>query len=348
MSTSNVFFKGCFSELTEEQKDAVEDINNLHSPSPPVEGEVVDRSCGRETNDCGISLEELIDTYEFYEFQKGVYKSWGGVHFPWEIKESTANLNLAETIDKWSVSKYREVVAYFTGDRVLYIEDDGYIISLYEANEDILALSPPLDRTKWTKICSVEVSEPAQLPTVDELVERYDPYFLKLYLEDWGEASSSWNKDLSSPSDDSWNNYKEKREYYYVPGDFVILESECSDAFCLWINIKEIPTSDYYTNAHAEFPYFDPVKDENGIEHLYWDKLYCVNSGKNKCLGPQRKRDLPNYQLVEIGSQGHYVEQPIPFYDLEGNKLCNNYETLNDAATLRPRTILTDDEISNL
>ena len=132
MSTSNVFFKGCFSELTEEQKDAVEDINNLHSPSPPVEGEVVDRSCGRETNDCGISLEELINTYEFYEFQKGVYKSWGGVYFPWEIKESTANLNFSETIDKWSISRYREVVAYFTGDRVLYIEDDGYIISLYE------------------------------------------------------------------------------------------------------------------------------------------------------------------------------------------------------------------------
>ena len=307
-----------------------------------------DNPCKNE-NSCGISLRELIDTYEFYEFQKGIYSSWGGIDFPWQITPSTFNLNYAETNDKWSISLYRETIAYFVGDRVLYIEDDGYLISLYEATEDIPALSPPLDRNKWDKLCSIRVSEPVQLPTVQELKERYRPYALDLYLENWGEAESNWNEDLVVPDSDHWETYKIKKDYYYKPGDFVLIESECSDAFCLWINIKPIPTGEYYANAHAHFPYDEPVADENGVEHLYWDKLYCVNSGYNKCLGPQSATGLPNYQFVQIGSEGHYVEQPIPYYNLKGNTLCcDNHEDLNAAAKIQTRKVLTQEEIDNL
>jgi len=273
--------------LNEDQVESLKAVNINTDPVSPTD------SC-KDKNSCGISLQELLDTYEFYEFQKGVYKSWGGIDFPWKITPSTFNLNYAETNDKWSISLYRETIAYFVGDRVLYIEDDGYLISLYEATEDIPALSPPLDRTKWDKVCSIRVSEPAQLPTIEELKERYRPYVLDLYLENWGEAESNWNEDLIVPDSDHWETYRIKKDYYYKPGDFVLIESECSDAFCLWINIKPIPTGEYYARAHAKFPYDEPVADENGVKYLYWDKLYCVNSGYNKCLGPQSATGLPN------------------------------------------------------
>ncbi len=68
----------------------------------------------------------------------------------------------------------------------------------------------------------------------------------------------------------------------------------------------------------------------------------------NKCLEPQRERDLPNYQLVELGSLGHYVEQPIPFFDLQGNKLCNDFELLNDVVEEAAPKTLTQEEIDAL
>ena len=82
----------------------------------------------------------------------------------------------------------------------------------------------------------------------------------------------------------------------------------------------------------------------------YFQRLYCLQTGRNKCLEPQRKRDLPNYQLVEIGSLGHYVEQPIPYYDLEGNYICekDNIEILNERAEINEPKVLTQAEIDRL
>lgn len=336
MSTSNLFFKGCFSELTEEQKAAVEAVN--------AEGDLIDESCARETNSCGKTISQLFNEYELYDFQRGVlYKSWGDVEFPWQITETTNNLNYSETREQWSVATYIGITSYYIGDRVLYIEDDGYVLSLYEANENIPAPAGPLDRTKWTKICSVESSEPVGLPSIKELIDTYEFYYLKEYLEDWGEAESTWNTDLQPRDSDEWDDYKIRRDFFYKMGDFVLIESQCSDAFCLWINIRDIPVTD---ENLVKFAKFSPVVD--GVR--YWEKIYCVNSGQNKCLGPQSDRNLENYQFVQIGSEGHYVEQPIPNYKLKGKYLCDtdNFETLGEAAQIRTRAVLTQEEIDNL
>ena len=521
MSTSNLFFKGCFSDLTEEQLQAIEDIG--------AEGNLIDESCARETNTCGMDLSELLDTYELYDFQRGVlFTKWGDLEFPWEINPSTSNLNYEKSDKEWDSIKYIGRTSYRTGDRVLYIEDDGYIISVYEANQDIEAPAGPLDRTKWDKFCSIEFSEPVQLPTIQELIDNYNFYLLKEFFENWGEASEEWkiaetyefsivdtssgNKyvvngtqqdtinlmrgrryifkgssitshpirlsldsendfqynigysvgannthtfevpanapdtlyyyclnhagmggsisisDFQGRNTDEWGDYKIRRDFFYKVGEFVLVESQCSDAFCLWINVRNLPVSDNNLVTFSKFaPYYDfqgtwtstgtnvirvnqpkhPYKvddvikvvvaggatevpapeqgyftdfkeytidsviDENNFTYTingaitasstprpinivqfgpFWEKIYCVNSGQNKCLGPQSDRNLDNYQFIEIGSKGHYVEQPIPYYKLDGNYICekDNYETLGEIAELRPRKVLTQEEINIL
>ena len=363
--------------------------------------------------------------YELYDYQRGVlFKSWGDIEFPWKIGETTPNLNYSETKDEWDTATYVGNNAYYEGDRVLYIEDDGYEMSIYQANEDIPAPAGPLDRTKWTKVCSIQLPEPVKLPSIEELIATYEFYHLKEYLEDWGEAESTWNQDLTPRDSDEWDDYKIRRDFFYKVGDFALVEAECSDAFCLWINIRDMPVTDENLTIFSKFsPYYDfkgawtstdantirvnqfkhPYKvndvikvivvndvpafetndatsikeytinsiiDENNFTYTttgavpisstpktinivqvqFWEKIYCVNSGQNKCLGPQSKRNLENYQFVQIGSEGHYVEQPIPNYKLKGNYLCDkdNFVDLNEAAELRPRAILTQDEINSL
>lgn len=286
----------------------------------------------------------VTQPYELYDYQKGVlFKSWGDIEFPWKIRETTPNLNYSETSDKWDTATYVGINAYYEGDRVLYIEDDGYEMAIYQANEDIPAPTGPLDRTKWTKVCSIQLPEPAKLPSIEELIATYEFYHLKEYLEDWGEAESTWNQDLTPRDSDEWDDYKIRRDFFYKVGDFALVEAECSDAFCLWINIRNIPVTD---ENLIKFAKFSSIVD--GIR--YWEKIYCVNSGQNKCLGPQSDRNLDNYQFVQIGSKGHYVEQPIPNYKLKGKYICDkdNFETLGEAAQIRTQRVLTQDEINSL
>ena len=349
MSTSNLFFKGCTSSdlnLDEEQKLKWDEMNAklIADGEQPVSLSLVDESCARETNTCGMDLRQLLDTYELYDFQRGVFfRKWGDVIFPWELSPTTTNLDYDASRKEWSNVNYVGLTSYYAGDKVLYIEDDGYAISVYEANQNIPAPAGPLDRTKWDKFCSIEFSHPVELPTIEELIATYEFYFLKEFLEDWGEASEEWNIDLQGRSSDEWDEYKIRREFFYKVGEFVLVEGECGDAFCLWINIKDIAVTDQNI---IDFAMFSPVV--NG--ERYWEKIYCVDSGRNKCLGPQSDRNLDNYQFVEIGSKGHYVEQPIPHYKLKGNYLCDkdNHETLEEAAALQPSRVLTQNEIDYL
>ena len=463
MSTSNLFFKGCFSELTEEQKAAVEAIS--------AEGDLKDKSCSREVNTCGMTLQQLLDTYEFYNDQKGLYRSWGDIYFPWEIKTSTTNLDYVNTNDKWSVSVYKELISYAIGDRVLYIENDGYLVSLYEAIENISSITGPFDRSKWSKVCSIEVSEPFGLPTIPELLERYNYYTISLFFEEWEEFSSEWERGLfqeskeacdiadgvrkiqdsyysyvsgkdkdcwqkipkedldclADNSTDIWEDARIRKEYFYREGDYAIVDSNCKDTICLYLNVRSLPAdkenfdifktfSLYYdfkgtwssngtvitvnqpghpykqfdtikvavlnTTTHQpasdidhstifleyivnsvidgdNFTYIVPVSLDNieSFNHTinikqfgpFWEKIYCVGTGQNKCLELQSKKGLPNYQFVEIGSEGHFVEQPIPYYNLEGTSICRQDNlSLDEKANQLPRRVLTQEEIFNL
>lgn len=463
----------------------------------------------KDKNTCGISIDELFDKYPIYNTQKGLYKSWGDIEFPWQLEEArnpsgvTCNLNDVETDDKWQIAKYKALYAYFPkigsgglssppdatclterpADRVIRIEDDGYRVSLYEAIDLVPALSGPFDRTKWKKICHIITSIPAGLPTPEEIKERYDPFELDFFLEDWAEYAANWSENFYQQnfddcrsnnslladvekcmkkkdgpfgeSSDEWKNARIRKEFFYRVGDYAWVEGECKDTVCLYICVQDIPATELFFNKLKQFKprikpsseitnytvavkgvtegnrYFidgsqqptlnliegqtyrfrqDDSSNANhqirlsatpngthggGVEFtqgvtkvgtagslgayteikvppnapplyyycvnhslmggtantlgpVFWERVYCVNTGMNKCLEPQRNRDLPNYQLVELGSKGHYVEQPLPYYDLKGNTLCNDFELLNEFVEQEAPRVLTQEEIDAL
>ncbi len=463
----------------------------------------------KDKNTCGISIDELFETYQIYNTQKGLYKSWGDIEFVWQLEEArdpsgvTCNLNTTETDDKWQIAQYKALYAYFPkieagglaspadatclterpADRVLRIEDDGYKVSLYEAQELVTSLAGPFDKTKWKKICHVITSVPAGLPTPEEIKERYEPYELDFFLKEWEEYNATWDEDFYQQSfdqcrntnsvladiekcmkekngpygqsNDQWEQARIRKDFFYKVGDYVWIEGECKDTICLYICIEDIPatrlifdelkqfktglrpSSDAINyavtvqNVSAGNRYFidgsqqptlnltegqtyrfnqdnssntnHPVRfsttpngthgggieftqgvtkvgtagsigayteitipvgtptlyyycanhslmggTSNTIGLTFWQRVYCVNTGMNKCLEPQRERDLPNYQLIELGSLGHYVEQPLPFFDLKGKKLCNDFEILNDVVEVTEPKVLTQEEIDAL
>lgn len=390
MSLSNLYFRGCFEQPSDEQKLAVDGAGS--------EGDVVDRSCARESvNTCGISIKTLFDTYPIYDPQKGLYKSWGDIEFPWEISSLTPNLLISSTDDKWSIASYRALVAYKEGTKVLVIENDGYRVSLYEANEDIAAISKAFDSSKWTKICHVETTEPAGIPTIAELKARYKPYKLEPFDKTWSSYSDNWSEpnfkdeyaaclesqgentdsleqclnagtSLSQITDDIWyssdfqetlktcidNNLKIsdledcmllkssdrwhesriKRQFFYRQGDIVLVEGECGDALCVYIATQDIPVTKETLVSQSSF---DPKSS-------LWQRIYCVPTGRNKCLEYQRKKEPElGYDVVEIGSEGHFVEMPVPY------RLRPTTASLDERAEIQtPPRILTQAEINAL
>ena len=351
MSLSNLYFRGCFEQPSQEQIDAIEAI-----PGGNVESAVVDRSCAREDlNTCGISIQKLFDTYPIYSTQKGLYRTWGEIEFPWEISSLTPDLFFELTDDKWSVGTYRRITAYAEGVRVLLIEDDGYEVGLYEANQDIVSISGPFDYSKWDKICGVKTTIQVGLPTIEELRERYAPYALEYFYDEWEEVDSTWSegtyelalqtcqaqggtlgdfeKCMRDSGSDVWKDARVRREFFYKRGDIILVEGECEDVICIWIAIQDMPATEVVYNEYVKFK-----------PGPYWQKIYCVNSDRNKCLEYQRQKEPAlGYDVVQIGSLGHYVEVPVP-YRLKPTTL-----DLNDRVQPRSApTVLTQEQIDAL
>ena len=333
MSLPNLFFTGCFEPLTPAQQVAVENVIGG--------GEVVDKSCHRlDLNTCGMDVSELINTYEFFSNEKGLYKTWGGIKFPWEISPSTPGLDASNTDDRWSAGIYKSSISYPTGSKILHIEDDGYVLGVYEANKNTTSTS--FDPDDWDKICEVRSSTPVGVQSLETLKSLYKQYSLDQYKTSWGESDSSWDlalselsaelcsTDFSSVKDfencigksnsDRWKSYRIKKDYFYRAEDIVLVEGECGDSFCLWLATQDMPATD---EVYAEYKNF-----KSGI---YWSKIYCVNSGYNKCLEYKRiKEPELAYDVVQIGSMGHYVEAPRP-YSIGYDK-----PLLNSSAEIKP------------
>jgi hypothetical protein len=347
----------------------------------------------KNKNSCGKSVEELLNLYSIYSPQRGLYKSWGDVIFPWDIDYAVrSNVNYSGTDDRWKVAKYAAIYAYFKDDQVLYIEDDGYKLCLYKANQNILAIAGPLDKTKWDQVCCVELSEPFGLPTLEELEEVCDHFELNYFLDEWEEYKENWSENLfetalsscntdglstdeflkrlegarqdicgvvgdsdekvcmSEKGSDRWKEARVAKTNFYIKGDCVLAKGDCEDTVCVFLAHRDMPVADP-TGTLSRREWFD--KYRNFLKSPwqdYFQKLYCIQTGKNKCLEPQRKRDLPNYQLVEIGSLGHYVEQPIPYHRLEGRYVCEreNLETLNEVTEAVAPKVLSQAEIDAL
>jgi len=101
---------------------------------------IVESSCGSETqNSCGKTPSELLSLYEPYDPQYG------------------------------TPSPYEE------GDRVVLIANDGTVLILYEALQDLSSPAGPFDENYWEEICRIKVQDGGDfLPTIDELESQYD------------------------------------------------------------------------------------------------------------------------------------------------------------------------------
>ena len=364
MSLSNLYFKGCFEQLSAQQKRALEERC--------LSTDIVDKSCSREDlNTCGEDARALLDKYEIYHIQKGIYNTWGEIPFPWKVSDLTSGLDFLNTDDKWSVGEYRQTIAYPKGSKVLLIEQNGYEISLYEANEDIESFPGPFNSSKWDKICSVKTTIRTGLPTVEELKQRYKPYTLDLFYKTWGDVQLKWSdklleeaktdcvnlqgslsdleKCLKNYGSDSWKETRVKKEFFYRSGDFTLVEEECGDAISIFVALKNIPTSDYIINNYmghsfSEYMYLSEDDEKRNIKTRVWERSYVLPTGVNKCVN-QRDIKQPSeaYREVQIGSLGHYVDVPIPYH------LSPSLPTLDKQIEQRPNpTVLTPREILDL
>jgi hypothetical protein len=104
-------------------------------------------------------------------------------------------------------------------------------------------------------------------------------------------------------STDKWNKARLRRDYFYRAGDIVLIEGECKDIVCTYVATQDIPATIEIYESFLEFK-----------QEPYWRKLYCLATGQNKCLEYQRTRDVKaGYDVVQLGSKGHYVEVPVPY-----------------------------------
>lgn len=346
MTLSNLYFRDCFENLSEISRDSIEEI--CKTP------DLIDKSCSRaDINTCGMSIERLFELYSLYNPQKGLYKTWGDIEFPWEISNLTPNLLFSETDDKWSVGIYSSAIAYKKDSLVLLIEEDGYRISLYRAKEDILSISGAFDYSKWEKVCHVNTTKPAGLPKIEELLSLYSFYKLKLFDTEWGKYQGKWEDslkcltlqdcieknlsykdivdcDVIKPSDkmqecitdgssDQWDRARIRRDFFYRAGDIVLVEGECKDNLCVFIALEDMPASEYILNKYESEKfstsiYLSKEAEENKQLTKIWQKIYCVPTGVNKCLGCQKTKDPEwGYDIVRIGSKDHCVEAPVPY-----------------------------------
>ena len=378
MSLSNLYFRGCFEEPSDDQKEAIVKTCGI--------GDVIDKSCSKASiNTCSMSIKQLFDEHPIYNPQKGLYKSWGDVEFPWQISNLTPNLLLSETEDKWGISQYRSVVAYREDSTVLLIEDDGYKVGLYKAKEDILAITGAFDYSKWDEVCHVETTEPAGVPSVEELLALYNLYELKFFDTEWGKYQAKWqdflkcltlqdclDQNLSFEeiagcsvkgpsvemrncldfgSSDEWSNARIRRNFLYRAGDMVLVPGECGDTLCLYIALVDIPATSYIWDEYsgkdfAEFMYLSAANRAIGQKTKTWQRIYCSLTGHNKCLEYQRRKESAlGYDVVQIGSLEHYVEVPAP-YRLKSKSDSEPLDLKTNTGT--PRRVLTDREIYDL
>ena len=297
-------------------------LRRLNVDSDPI---LQNDLCGNQ-NTCGDSIDQLLEKYSFYNTQKGIFSSWGGIEFPWEISDQTPNIIFSQTDSRWSVARYRQFVAYFAGDRVLLIENDGFELSVYEAIQNILSTPGPFEFNLWKKVCSVKTTIPVGLPTIDFLKQTYSFYSIDYFYDEWGNIESTWSeavyetsaqnclnplvfnaeefeKCLKNSGTDSWNETRVRKEFFYRKGDFFLTEGECGDTVCLWEVLSDVPATIANYNQLINF---SPKE--------FWRKLYCLKTGVNKCTSYNRQKTPEiGYDVVQIGSLGNFVEAPVPY-----------------------------------
>lgn len=127
--------------------------------------DIVESSCSSVViNSCGRTPSELLSLYEVYDPNKGVYTEWGDVLLPWGTEEQL-----------WGSAQYTDQYSYRTGDRIVIIVNDGSVLVVYEAQNDLSVPPGPFNGDDWREVCRVrEVDGQISLPSIETLESQYE------------------------------------------------------------------------------------------------------------------------------------------------------------------------------
>jgi hypothetical protein len=112
MSNFNLFNARACNQLTEEQISSLEGLGDFSLPE----------GCLESLNGCGVSLQELLDSYPAF-FSP-------------------------------------DILPVSIGDKVLFIEDNWYRVVLYEALNPVSSITSLLNKNNWQEVCSVKNTIP--------------------------------------------------------------------------------------------------------------------------------------------------------------------------------------------
>lgn len=179
-------------------------------------------------------------------------------------------------------------------DRVLFIENDGYLAVLKQANRDITSYVMGVLEENWTIITSIRLREAYESYNLLYLNDMYRVFNGKVDDSSWEFFGLKWGD-----ADLHWADAINRREYLYREGDTFVVISPCQEAMYLYLVVQDVD-SDSYTG-------FNSAKDK-------WRKVASITTGFNKCLGyKRRKHPTDLYKIVQIGSASDFVEAPIRY-----------------------------------
>ena len=185
------------------------------------------------------------------------------------------------------------------GNRVLFIEDEGYSVTLRQANTEIYTSIQAVQPQSWEVICKIKLDTKYENRTLPDLVEEYDQYRPRFFAQTWSDFGKNW-----ALSDYTWSSPSYRKQFFYRAGDKFITLGPCQETMCVYLVTKDIEVTDERIKTHATF-----VSDS---EH--WVKVLCIETGFNSCLGYQRKNYPASlYEVVSIGSYNHKVEVPLDY-----------------------------------
>ena len=185
------------------------------------------------------------------------------------------------------------------GNRVLFIEDEGYSVTLRQANTEIYTFIQAVQLQYWEVICEIKLETKYENRTLFDLVRGYEPYKPRFFAQTWSDFGKTW-----ALSDYNWSSPSYKKQLFYMAGDKFRTLGPCEETMCVYLVTKDIEVTDDRIKTHATF-----VSDS---EH--WVKILCIETGFNSCLGYQRKNHPADlYEVVNMGSDCHSVEVPIDY-----------------------------------
>jgi hypothetical protein len=183
-----------------------------------------------------------------------------------------------------------------SGDKVLFIGDEGYSVTLREASLDISTFLQAVNPENWTIVCEIKLDTKYEKYSLFELVRDYKPYEPRFFAQTWSDFGLNW-----SAANYKWSSSSYRKQFLYKAGDKFRTLGPCGETMCVYLVVRDVEVTDSNIKKYATF-----VSDAE-----YWTKILCIETGFNSCLGYQRKNNPEDlYEIVGIGSEYHVVELP--------------------------------------